>query len=89
MTFHVRPLNPLLSRFPLPMSEDEAKREGRRARRYAQQLPDGHPYAAAPTWLPLQAALRIERLRLVLTGRRPAGVFVERRRRSATRPPRE
>ena len=79
MTFH-RPLNPLLSRFPAPMTEEEAKREGRRASRYAQRLPDGHPYAAAPTWLPLRAALRIERLRLMLTGRRPAGVFVERAR---------
>lgn len=76
----VRPLNPLLSRFPLPMSEADAKREGRRARARGLKLPDGHPYASAPVWLPLQAALRFERLRLVLARRRPLGTFVERNR---------
>lgn len=73
----VRPLNPLLSRFPLPMSEAEAKREGRRARARSLRLPDGHPYAAAPAWLPLQAALGFERARLALVRRRPLGAFVE------------
>jgi hypothetical protein len=61
------------------MSEAEAKREGRRARRSKLQLPNGHPYAAAPTWAPLPAALACERLRLALTGKRALGVFVLKR----------
>lgn len=70
-----RPVNPLLSRFPLEMSADEARREGRRARRTAQRLPDGHPYAAAPPWVPLPAALAIEKVRLVIGRRQAAGPF--------------
>lgn len=72
----VRPANPLLSRYPLPMTEAEAKREGRRARRSQLELPNGHPYAAAPTWLPAQLAIAFERVRLALAGKRPVGRFV-------------
>lgn len=75
----VRPANPLLSRFPLPMTEAEAKREGRRARRSQLRLPYGHPYAAAPLWAPVSAALVFERLRLMFTGKRPFGSFVLKR----------
>jgi hypothetical protein len=72
-----RPLNPLLSQFPLPMTEAQARREGRRARKRSLRLPNGHPYAVAPTWVPLKAALAFERFRLRCRGQRPAGVFVE------------
>lgn len=75
----LRPANPLLSRFPLPMSEAEARREGRRARRSELQLPNGHPYAAVPTWIPLRAASALEQLRLRLTRKSAAGRFVLRR----------
>jgi hypothetical protein len=72
----LRPANPLLSRFPLPLTEAEARREGRRARRSKLQLPNGHPYAAAPTWAPLPAALLFEQLRLKLGGKTAVGRFV-------------
>ena len=72
----LRPVNPLLSRYPLPMSEEDAKREGRRARRSNLRLPNGHPYTAAPTWLPVRAAISLELLRLMLAGKRPIGRFV-------------
>jgi len=40
------------------------------------RLPDGHPYAAAPLWLPLPMAVLLEKLRLFLARRRPIGRFV-------------
>lgn len=78
-TSELRPANPLLSRYPLPMTEAEAKREGRRARRSELQLPNGHPYAAAPTWMPLPMALFFERMRLTLARQRPVGRFAWKR----------
>lgn len=69
----------MLSRFPLPMSEAEARREGRRARRSELRLPNGHPDAAVPTWIPLRAASALEQLRLRLTRKSAAGRFVLRR----------
>jgi hypothetical protein len=73
----VRPLNALLSRFPAPMSAERAKKEGRQARQAGHRLPDGHPYAYAPAWLPLDKALTVERWRLALLGKKPAGTFRE------------
>ena len=61
-----RPINPLLSKFPAPMTAAEAKREARRARRLAFRLPDGHPYAIAPSFLPVRWAVVLERARLGL-----------------------
>jgi hypothetical protein len=57
------------------MTEAEAKREARRARRYAFRLPDGHPYAVAPSFLPLRFAVALERARLAVAARRPRHSF--------------
>ncbi len=72
----MRPINPLLSRYPLPLSEAEAREDARRARRKGQRLPAGHPYCWAPTVLGLDMAARLERVRvhLVAMWDQPMGV---------------
>lgn len=70
----LRPIDPLLSLYPLPMSPRRARHEARRARRSSLRLPDGHPYAVAPPWLPHALAQRFERVRLAVKARLRGGL---------------
>jgi hypothetical protein len=67
----VRPFDPLLSDYPLPLSERRAKWEARRARASDLKLPNGHPYAVLPAWVPYARATQFEALRLKLLGKKP------------------
>jgi hypothetical protein len=69
------PINPLLSKFPAPMTAAEARREARRARRRAFRLPDGHPYAILPSFVPVRLAAALERARLGLALKRSSYRF--------------
>jgi len=48
----LRPIDPLVSRYPLPLSAERARREAMQARRNRLKLPKGHPYRWLPTWVP-------------------------------------
>jgi len=48
----LRPVDPLVSRYPLPLSAERARREAMQARRNRLKLPKGHPYRWLPTWVP-------------------------------------
>lgn len=48
----LRPIDPLVSRYPQPLSAERARFEAQQARRKAVRLPKGHPYRSLPTWFP-------------------------------------
>lgn len=57
----IRPVDPAVSIYPLPMSARRARFEARNARRHRLRLPKGHPYRSLPTWLPYKLAILISR----------------------------
>lgn len=57
----VRPIDPLVSRYPLPLSAQRAKHEASQARRNHVALPKGHPYRWLPLWVPYGLARFISR----------------------------
>lgn len=65
----LRPIDPLISNYPLPMSARRARFEAKRAHRRRLNLPKGHPYYRVPWWLPYRLAVIIARLRFGSTGR--------------------
>ena len=52
----VRPVDPLVSRYPLPLSAERARHEAHQARRKGLKLPKGHPYRWLPTFVPYGTA---------------------------------
>lgn len=50
------PLDPDVSRYPLPMSARRARFEAQRAHSHRFRLPKGHPYALVPRWIPYPIA---------------------------------
>ncbi len=52
----VRPVDPLVSRYPLPLSVERARHEAIQARRKGLRLPKGHPYRWLPTFVPYGVA---------------------------------
>lgn len=52
----VRPIDPLVSRYPLPLSAERARHEAGKARRNGLVLPKGHPYRWLPLWVPYGVA---------------------------------
>ena len=58
----LRPYDPAVSQYPLPMSSKRAQFEARNARRLRVQLPKGHPYRRIPAWLPYSVARVMARL---------------------------
>lgn len=48
----VTPIDPWISRYPLPMSARRAKFERKRAQAIGVRLPRGHPYRILPSWVP-------------------------------------
>ncbi|HWJ72942.1 MAG TPA: hypothetical protein VNX29_07235 [Kaistia sp.] len=52
----LRPFDPAVSQFPLPMSAKRAQFEARNARRQRLHLPKGHPYRRVPVWMPYGVA---------------------------------
>ncbi len=51
-----RPVDPVVSNYPLPMSARRARFEARRAKRNRLMLPKGHPFSGVPTWFPYSLA---------------------------------
>lgn len=66
-TTGLRPVDPGLSQFPLPMSARRARHEARQARRLRLELPLGHPYRNIPTWMPYGLARIVGHLQAILT----------------------
>lgn len=52
----LEPSDPIVSLYPLPLTEERAKDEAVRARRLNKKLPRGHPYRRLPLWVPLWLA---------------------------------
>lgn len=50
------PRDPLISRYPAPMTAAEARREVRRAAQLRRRVPLGHPYGLVPLWTPYPIA---------------------------------
>lgn len=74
------PRDPLISRYPEPMTAGEARREVRRALQLRRRVPLGHPYGVAPTWLPYPLALLVAMfVRAVAEGATPSGSRPRRR----------
>jgi hypothetical protein len=48
----LRPADPIVSLYPLPLSPERARDEAKRARRLRKKLPLGHPYRNLPLWVP-------------------------------------
>ncbi len=48
----LRPHDPIVSVYPLPLDADMARDEASRARRLRKRLPPGHPYRRLPLWTP-------------------------------------
>jgi hypothetical protein len=57
----LRPYDPIVSLYPLPLSPERARDEAKRARRLGKKLPLGHPYRGLPLWLPYGLARLINR----------------------------
>ena len=57
----VRPVDPAVSIYPLPMSARRARFEAKNARRHRLTLPKGHPYRSLPVWVPYTLAILISR----------------------------
>jgi hypothetical protein len=57
----VRPIDPLVSRYPMPLSAERARYEALQARRKGLKLPKGHPYRWLPTFVPYGAARLLSR----------------------------
>lgn len=57
----VRPIDPVVSRYPMPLSAERARFEALQARRKAARLPKGHPYRWLPTWIPYGMARMLSR----------------------------
>ncbi len=57
----VRPVDPLVSRYPLPLSAERARHEAIQARRKGLKLPKGHPYRWLPTFVPYGMARLLSR----------------------------
>jgi len=51
-TAKLRPHDPIVSVYPLPLAAQEARDEARKARRLRKRLPPGHPYRRLPLWMP-------------------------------------
>lgn len=58
---NLRPYDPAISNFPLPMSAKRARFEARNARRQRLLLPKGHPYRWLPIWVPYGIARFVSR----------------------------
>lgn len=63
------PVDPEVSRFPLPMSARRARFEAQRAHSHHLKLPKGHPYALVPRWTPYPLAQLIGLVHRLLPGR--------------------
>ncbi len=48
----LRPHDPIVSVYPLPLGATLAREEAVKARRLNKKLPPGHPYRALPLWTP-------------------------------------
>jgi len=57
----VRPIDPLVSRYPMPLSAERARHEASQARRHGLRLPKGHPYRSLPLWVPYEVARVLSR----------------------------
>ncbi len=58
----LRPYDPSVSQYPLPMSAKRAQFEARNARRQRLVLPKGHPYRRVPVWMPYSVAKALTRI---------------------------
>jgi len=58
----LRPSDPAVSQYPLPMSAKRAQFEARNARRQHLSLPKGHPYRRLPPWMPYGLAKTLSRI---------------------------
>ncbi len=48
----LRPHDPIVSIYPLPLDAALAREEAQKARRLRKKLPPGHPYRKLPLWTP-------------------------------------
>jgi len=48
----LRPHDPIVSVYPLPLDAMLARDEAHKARRLRKRLPPGHPYRRLPLWMP-------------------------------------
>lgn len=48
----LRPHDPIVSIYPLPLDAALARDEAAKARRLRKRLPPGHPYRRMPLWTP-------------------------------------
>jgi hypothetical protein len=65
------PRDPFVSRYPEPMTADEARREVKRALKLRRRVPLGHPFSVTPVWTPYPLAKLCAWLALRLSERRP------------------